>query len=72
MKNYIDLTNNKWKQNYLVGNKISKIPLTKTQKKFNLAAAINVPLPFTFSPITSPILIKIGRKLSIKEKVKIK
>ena len=70
----LDLTNDDWKSNprwNKVGLKIAKIPLTKTQKIANTAAVINMVIPLTAWPVTSPIIIKIGRKLSIKEKVKI-
>jgi len=72
---YLDLTNNNWraeKRWNKVGMKISKIPLTKTEKIANTAAAINVVIPMTAWPVTSPIMIKIGRKLSIKNKVKLR
>ena len=70
----LDLTNNNWraeKQWNKVGMKISKIPLTKTEKIANTAAVLNVVVPGTFWPITSPIIIKIGRKMSLKNKVRL-
>lgn len=70
----LDLTNNNWKaekQWNKVGLKIGKIPQTKTQKIANTAAAINIIIPGTVWPVTSPIIIKVGRMMSIKEKVKI-
>lgn len=72
---YLNLTNNNWraeKQWNKVGYKISKIPLTKTEKVANTAAVVNIAVPGTFWPITSPIIIKIGRKLSRKSKVKLR
>ena len=71
----LDLTNNNWraeKRWNKVGMKISKIPLTKTQKIANTAAVINMAIPLTAWPVTSPIIIQVGRKLSIKEKVKLR
>ena len=71
----LDLTNNNWraeKRWNKVGLKIAKIPLTKTQKIANTAAVINMVIPLTAWPVTSPIIIQIGRKLSINEKVKLR
>ena len=71
--NYLDLTN----KNYIaekrwnkVGLQQSKIPLTKTEKIATAIALVNVPIPCTLSPITSPLIIAGGRKLSIKHKIK--
>ena len=71
----LDLTNENWKAQKRwnkVGLKISKSKLTNPEKIANTAAVINVAIPGTAWPITSPIIIKIGRKLSIKGKVKLK
>ena len=73
--NILDLTNNNWKaqkQWNKVGLKIDKSKLSKPEKIANTIAAINVVLPATAWPITSPIIIKIGRMKSIKTKVKLR
>lgn len=73
-KNYLNLTNNNWtaeKRWNKVGLKQSKIPLTKTEKIATAIALVNIPIPCTFSPITSPLIIAGGRKLSIKHKIKL-
>ena len=70
----LDLTNENWKaekQWNKVGLKIGKIPQTKAQKIANTAAVINMAIPFTAWPVTSPIIMKVGRMMSIKEKVKL-
>lgn len=54
-----------------VGLKLERIQLTKIQKICLALAIINIPLP-TLSLFTSPMIIGIGRKLSIKEKVKLR
>ena len=59
MKNqYLDLTNNQWKQNYLIGLETFRIPLKRIQKLgiglFCLSAAI----PLTAAPITCPLIYK--------------
>jgi len=54
-----------------IGLKLEKIQLTKIQKISLVLAIINIPLP-TLSLLTSPIILGIGRKLSIKEKVKLR
>jgi len=74
-KEYLDLTNNNWraeKRWNKVGLKMSKLKLPKAQKIANTAAAINMVIPGTAWPITSPIIIQIGRKMSMKEKVKLR
>ena len=43
----------------------------KSEKAALIIAAINTPLP-TASPITNPIIIKIGQRMSLKEKVKLR
>ncbi len=71
---YLDLTSDNWKSNprwNKVGLKIDKSKLTKSEKIANTAAVINIAIPFTAWPVSSPIIIKIGRKMSIKEKVKL-
>ena len=70
IKNYIK-NRQKFHRNLYIGLKIERVYLTKTQKFFLALALINIPLP-TFSAITSPIIIKVGNKLSIKEKVKLR
>ena len=72
---YLDLTTSKWKhqkQWNKVGMKIEKIKLPKAQKIANTAAAINMIIPCTAWLVTSPIIIKIGQKMSMKEKVKLR
>ncbi len=71
----LDLTSDAWKSNprwNKVGLEISKIPLTKQEKIANTAAAINVIIPATFWPVTSPLIIKAGRMMSINGKVKLR
>lgn len=71
----LDLTNNNWKaekQWNKVGLKIDKSKLTKPEKIANTAAAINIIIPGTVWPVTSPIIIKIGRMMSVKKKVKLR
>ena len=70
----LDLTNSNWKaqkQWNKVGYKIEKMKLPKAQRIANTISAINVAIPMTAFPITSPIIIKIGQKMSMKEKVKL-
>lgn len=70
----LDLTNDAWKSQpewNKVGLKIDKSKLTKSEKIANTAAVINIVIPATAWPVTSPIIIKIGRMMSIKEKVKL-
>ena len=71
----LDLTNENWKAEKRwnkVGMKITKSKLTKPEKVANTLAAINVAIPGTAWPITSPIIIKIGQKLSKSKKVKLR
>jgi len=71
----LDLTNNNWraeKRWNKVGLKIDKSKLTKSEKIANTAAVINMIIPFTAWPVTSPIIIKVGRMNAIKEKVKLR
>ena len=73
--NILDLTGNNWrteKQWNKVGLKIDKSRLTKSEKIANTAAVINMIIPFTAWPVTSPIIIKVGRMNAIKEKVKLR
>jgi len=70
----LDLTSNVWRHQkkwQYVNQKIEKIEMAKAQKIANVAAVINIPFP-TASVITSPIIIKIGQKLSMKERVKLR
>ena len=69
---YLDLTNNEWKRNYLIGLRLNKLKLPKIQSRMNKIAAVNFIIPGTLGPITSPIIMWIGRRLSIKEKVKLR
>ena len=71
----LDLTNENWraeKRWNKVGMKISKSKLPKAQKIANTAAAINLIIPGTAGPVTSPIIIKIGQKLSMRERIKLR
>ncbi len=71
----LDLTNEDWKfdkQWNKVGMKITKSTLTKPEKIANTIAAINVVIPATAWPITSPIIIRIGKMMSRNKKVKLK
>ena len=71
---YLDLTNNNYKaqkQWNKVGLKQEKIQLPKAQKIANTIAVINIPFP-TCSVITSPLIIKIGQRMSMKERVKLR
>jgi len=70
----LDLTSNNWKaekQWNKVGLEQSKSHLTKSEKIANTAAVVNMVIPMTAWPITSPIIIKIGRMRAIREKVKL-
>ena len=74
-KDTLDLTNSSWKAQKRwnkVGLKISKSKLTKPEKIANTAAVINLIIPGTAGPVTSPIIIKIGQKLAAKSKVKLR
>jgi len=69
----LDLTNQDWKAEKRwnkVGMKITKSKLTKPEKIANTIAAINVAVPMTAWPITSPIIIKIGQRIGKSKKVK--
>jgi len=55
-----------------VGLHITKLKLPKIQSYMNKIAVINVLIPFTAWPLTSPLIMWIGRKLGMKEKVKLK
>jgi len=71
---YLDLTNSDYKSNSkwnTVGLKQEQIPLPKAQKIANVIAVINIPFP-TCSVVTSPIIIKIGQRMSMKERIKLK
>ena len=70
----LDLTNSSWKaqkQWQHVGLKITKSKLTKPEKIANTVAAVNIVIPATAWPVTSPIIIKIGQRAAIKKKVKL-
>lgn len=70
--NTLDLTNSNWKAEKRwnkVGLKITKTKLTKPEKIANTIAAVNVIIPATAFPITSPIIIKIGQRIARKSKV---
>ena len=69
----LNLTNSDWKaqkQWNKVGMKIEKYPMPKAQKIANGIAAVNVVIPLTAWPVTSPIIIKIGQRMSMPEKVR--
>ena len=71
----LDLTNSAWKSNprwVHVGHKITRSELTKQEKIANTIAAVNIIIPATAWPVTSPIIIKIGQKLSMPGKVKLR
>ena len=71
----LDLTNNSWtaeKRWNKVGLKQERMKLPKAQKIANTIAAVNVIIPATAWPVTSPIIIKIGQRMSMKEKVKLR
>ena len=70
----LDLTNNVWRHQkkwQYVSNKIERIELAKAQKVANVIAVINIPFP-TCSVVTSPMIIKMGQRMSLKEKVKLR
>ena len=72
---YLNLTNSDWKaqkQWNKVGMKITKTKLTKPEKIANTIAAVNVIIPATAWPVTSPIIIKIGQRISRNSKVKLR
>ncbi len=71
----LDLTSNIWRHQkkwQYVNQKIERIELPKAQKIANVIAVVNIPVPLTFSPATSPMIVALGRKLSMKEKVKLR
>ena len=71
----LDLTDQKWKSNprwVHVGHKISKTQLSKPEKIANTAAVINLIIPGTAGPFTSPIIIKIGQRMARGSKVKLR
>jgi len=71
----LDLTNSSWKAQKRwnkVGLKISKSKLTKSEKIANTIAAVNIIIPATAWPVTSPIIIKIGQRMAVKGKVKLR
>ncbi len=71
----LDLTSNKWKSDpkwIHVGHKITKTKLTKSEKIANTVAGINIFIPATVWPVTSPIIIKVGQKMARKTKVKLR
>ena len=73
--NTLDLTSSDWKAEKRwnkVGLKITKTKLTKPEKIANTVAAVNVIIPGTAWPITSPIIIKIGQRFAKKSKVKLR
>ena len=74
-KKILYLTNPDWKAEKRwnkVGMKITKSKLTKPEKIANTIAAINVIIPATAWPITSPIIIKIGQRMAKNKKVKLR
>ena len=71
----LDLTDQKWKSNprwNKVGLKITKSKLTKPEKVANTIAAVNIIIPATAWPVTSPIIIKIGQRMARGSKVKLR
>jgi len=71
----LDLTNNNYiaeKRWNKVGLQQSKIKLTKTEKIATVVAGVNVIIPGTIWPVTSPLIIAGGRKLAIRHKVKLR
>jgi len=70
----LNLTNSDWKaqkQWNKVGMKIDKYSMPKVQKIANGIAIINFIIPGTAGPLTSPIIIHIGRRMSLRERVKL-
>ena len=70
----LDLTNKKWKSNprwNKVGLEQTKSKLTKPEKIANTIATVNVIIPATAWPVTSPITIKIGQRFARHKKIKI-
>ena len=73
--NTLDLTSNTWKAQKRwnkVGLKISKSQLSKPEKIANTIAAVNIIIPATAWPVTSPIIIKIGQRMARSSKVKLR
>ena len=69
----LDLTTSDWKSNprwNKVGLEQTKSKLTKPEKIANVAAVINIAIPATAWPVTSPIIIKIGQRFSRHKRVK--
>jgi len=56
MKQYIDLTNNEWKQNYLIGHPTFRIPLKSRQKLGIGLFLLSLIIPMTAAPITCPLI----------------
>ncbi len=72
--NTLDLTSSDWKAQKRwnkVGLKISKSKLSRPEKIANTAAVINLIIPGTAGPVTSPMIIKIGQRFARHKKVKI-
>jgi len=73
--NILNLTNSNWKAQKRwnkVGLEQTKSQLTKPEKIANAVATINIIIPATAWPVTSPIIIKIGQRMSISGKVKLR
>ena len=58
MKNYLDLTNNKWKQDYKIGLPAFRIPFKTIQKVGIGLFLTSLIIPLTAAPITCPLIWK--------------
>ena len=58
MKKYLDLTDGKLKRAYSKGFRLVKINLKKIQIAGMILMVINLVIPFTFWPVTNPIIYK--------------
>ena len=56
----------------MIGLKIRKFKLSKIQKIVLVIMGVNLLIPFTFWPVTNPIIALIGIKLDKKRRVNFK
>ena len=58
MNQYLDLTNNEWRQDYTIGLKTFRIPLKRSQKLGIGLFLASLVIPLTAAPITCPLIYK--------------
>ena len=56
MNNYLDLTNNEWKQDYKIGLSTFRIPFKTIQKLGVGLFLVSLIIPLTAAPITCPLI----------------